>query len=194
MNLRLRLITLAAALATTPALAHPAIGHMSGFGDGFAHPLGGLDHLLAMVAVGVLAAQLGGRALALVPAAFVLAMAGGFALATAGVGLPFVEIAIGLSVVVLGAAVALRLGMPAAAAMALVGAFAVFHGHAHGSELPADASGLAYMAGFGLSTALLHLVGVALGLAAGLVGGTAASRVAGGGVAAAGLLLLTGAL
>lgn len=184
----------AAALVATPALAHTGFGHGAGFADGFAHPLGGPDHLLAMVAVGLLAAQLGGRAMGLVPAAFVLAAAGGFALATAGASLPLVEVAIGLSVVVLGAAVAFRIGMPAAAAMALVGGFAVFHGHAHGSELPAGVSLVGYAAGFVVATALLHLVGIALGLAAGLMGAASATRVAGGATALAGLVVLIRAL
>ena len=114
--------TLAVFLALTgSALAHPGHGDATGFAHGFMHPLGGLDHVLAMVAVGLFAAHLGGRALWLVPATFVAVMALGGALGMAGVGLPFVETGIAVSVVVLGLAVALRLSIPTLAAMALAG-------------------------------------------------------------------------
>jgi hydrogenase/urease accessory protein HupE len=131
-------LTLAAALALVPtaAFAHPGIGEMHGFTHGFAHPLGGLDHMLAMVTVGIFAWQLGGRALWLVPAAFVAAMALGGTLAMTGVPVPMVETGIAASVIVLGATVALGIKAPVAIAMGLVGLFAIFHGHAHGSEMP----------------------------------------------------------
>ena len=162
-------LTLAAALTLIPtaALAHP--GHAHGLVQGFAHPLGGIDHILAMVAVGIFAWQLGGRALWLVPASFVLMMAVGGALGTAGVAVPFVEAGIIASVIVLGAAVALRVKTPVAVAVAMVAAFAVFHGHAHGTEMPLDASGALYAAGFMLATALLHMGGIALGMAIGRI-------------------------
>ena len=150
---------------TGAAFAHTGLGDAAGFTHGFMHPVGGLDHVLAMVAVGLYAALLGGRALWLVPATFVAVMAIGGALGMAGFGLPYAEIGIALSVVVLGLAVALRLSLPTLAAMALVGLFAVFHGHAHGAEMPQDVSGYAYAAGFMLATALLHCAGIALGLA-----------------------------
>src|SRR5581483_4853903 len=153
------------------------------FAHGFAHPLSGLDHLLAMVAVGLYAALLGGRALWLVPASFVTMMTVGGAIGMAGIALPYTEVAIALSVVVLGLALALRIGVPTLAAMALVGAFAVFHGYAHGVEMPAAASSYAFAAGFVLATTLLHGVGLALGVAAGRLadrGGWRAAQFAGG--------------
>jgi urease accessory protein len=163
------------ALTPTVAFAHP--GHDgAGLFDGFLHPLGGVDHIVAMVAVGLLAARLGGRALWLVPASFVAAMAAAGLAGMAGVGLPYVEAGIALSVVVLGAVVALRLTMPVAAAMGLVAFFAVFHGYAHGIEMPETASGLAYGAGFVAATALLHGIGIALGLA--IAGNAFARRAA----------------
>jgi urease accessory protein len=158
------------ALLPTAALAHPGLGDGHGFVHGFAHPLGGLDHLLAMVAVGLFAWQLGGRALVLVPATFVLAMAAGGALGMAAMPLPGVELGIAASVIALGVIVALRLKPPVAIAMGMVALFAVFHGHAHGTEMPLDASGLTYAAGFMLATALLHAAGIALGMAIGRIG------------------------
>jgi len=177
------------------ALAHP--GHdAGGFAHGVMHPLGGLDHVLAMVAVGLYAALLGGRALWLVPATFVGVMAIGGALGAAGYPLPYTEIGIALSVIVLGLAVALRASLPTLAAMALVGLFAIFHGHAHGAEMPADAAAVSYATGFMLATALLHGAGIAIGLAAGRLaerGGWRVAQVAGGAIALAGVALLAGA-
>ena len=121
------------AASSTVASAHMGVGHADGLAHGFWHPLSGIDHVLAMVMVGLFAAQLGGRALWLVPAAFVAVMAIGGAVGFAGLPVPFVELGIGLSIVVLGAAVALGFKTVVAAAMALVGFFAVFHGHAHGA-------------------------------------------------------------
>ena len=134
---------------------------MVGFVSGFLHPIGGLDHVLAMVAVGMLAALIGGRALWLVPASFLGAMVIGSAL---GFSLPFVEFGIVASVVVLGAVVALAPRMPVTVAMALA-AFGMFHGHAHGAEMPAAASAVLYGLGFVSATAALHLIGVGVGLA-----------------------------
>ncbi len=166
--MRPRLIIAAAlTLLPTAAFAHPGDAH--GFVHGFAHPLGGLDHVLAMVTVGLFAWQLGGRALALVPATFVLAMAAGGALGMAAMPLPGVELGIAASVIVLGAIVTLRLKPPVAIAMGMVGLFAVFHGHAHGTEMPLDASGFGYAAGFMLATALLHLAGIGSGVAIGRI-------------------------
>ena len=146
------------------ALAHTGAGAASSFAHGFVHPIGGLDHVLAMVAVGLYAALLGGRALWLVPATFVGVMAIGGALGHGGLALPYAEIGIALSVIVLGLAVALRISLPTLAAMALAGLFAIFHGHAHGAEMPQTISGHDYAAGFMLATALLHGVGIALGV------------------------------
>ncbi|MBX3523481.1 MAG: HupE/UreJ family protein [Xanthobacteraceae bacterium] len=160
-----RALTLLLLLAPSVALAHsgPAV-HTHGFVQGFLHPLGGLDHVLAMVAVGLLAAHLGGRALVLVPASFVSLMALGGTLGFAGIVLPYTELAIALSVIVLGALVAFRANLSLALASTIAGGFAIFHGYAHGAELPAGASSLSYAVGFLLATALLHLAGIALGL------------------------------
>ncbi len=129
------------------------------------HPLTGLDHILAMVTVGILAWQLGGRAIWAVPAAFVSVMALGGAVGVMGIEIPFVELGIALSVVVLGAAVALRIKAPLALAVGLVGFFAIFHGYAHGAEIPENAGGLEYGIGFMIGTTLLHIAGLGLGLA-----------------------------
>ena len=126
---------------------------------GLSHPLGGLDHILAMVAVGMFAANLGRRAVWAVPLTFMSLMTLGGALGIAGIAVPFVEFGIALSIVVLGLAVAAKWNWPLAAAMALVGVFAVFHGHAHGAEMPVDAAGAEYAAGFILATGVLHIVG-----------------------------------
>ncbi len=147
-----------------PALAHGAAGAGGGFVAGAAHPIGGLDHILAMVAVGLLAAQMGGRALWSVPAAFVGAMLVGGLLALGGSGMPMVEQGIVGSVLILGLVIAIGRRLPVGVAMAGVAALALFHGHAHGTEMPLAASGLAYGLGFALSTTLLHGVGIALGL------------------------------
>ena len=178
---------------TGAALAHTGAGGTSGFAHGFMHPVGGLDHVLAMLAVGLYAAQLGGPALRLVPATFVGVMAGGGALGAMAFALPYVEVGIAISVVVLGLAIALHAGVPTLAAMALVGAFALFHGHAHGAEMPQDASGPAYAAGFMLATALLHGAGIAAGLLIGRAGSFAARRgiqLGGSAVALAGVMIL----
>jgi urease accessory protein len=146
-----------------PAFAHENGADAHGLVHGLLHPLGGIDHVLAMVAVGVFAALLGGRAVWRVPAAFLGMMALGGVLGAFAVPLPMVETGIALSLVALGAALALRLRMATALAMGLAGFFAVFHGHAHGAEMPELASGLAYGAGFVLSTAGLHAAGLGLG-------------------------------
>lgn len=180
-------------LAPAMAFAHPGTGDAAGLAHGFLHPVTGLDHLLAMVMVGVLASQLGGRALWLVPAAFVAVMAAGGALGVAGIGMPFVETAIALSVVVLGAMVAFGIRLPAAAAMAVVALFAIFHGHAHGTEMPANAAGLTYGLGFMLGTALLHLAGIGAGMLINSASrGQALVRATGGVAALAGVAILAG--
>jgi urease accessory protein len=194
--LRLGALTLAGALLPTAALAHTGIGAAGGFAHGFWHPIGGLDHVLAMVAVGAFAVRLGGRALWLVPAAFVAMMAAGGFAGMERIQLPFVEIGIAVSVVVLGLSVAFQWKLPVAAASALVGLFAIFHGHAHGSEMPVDASGLGYAAGFMLATASLHVAGIGVGLAVGRIGDRSrlALQASGGAMALAGVALLGGYL
>jgi urease accessory protein len=188
------IFTLAALFAALagPALAHTGVGPVSGLSAGFAHPIGGLDHGLAMIAVGILAAQLGGRSLWLVPAAFVAMMIVGGGLAFGHVPVPYVEQGIAGSVIILGAVVALGRRMPLAVAMSLAGMLAVFHGHAHGAEMPATASGLDYAIGFAAATAMLHAVGIGLTLGVQKAGATlapAAVRLGGGIIAAAGVTL-----
>lgn len=179
----------------TAALAHTGHGDTAGLLHGFMHPVGGLDHVLAMVAVGVFAYVLGGRALWLVPLSFVLMMGMGFLLGVGQVDVPFVELGIALSSVVIGGAAALGRPMPVAAASVLVGVFAVFHGHAHGAEMPLAASGFEYAMGFVAATALLHLsgIGAALGVTK-LVGrhGKTVAQVAGGLFALGGVGVLAG--
>jgi urease accessory protein len=182
-------------LTSTAAYAHTGVGDTTGFAHGFSHPISGLDHVLVMVAVGLFAAHLGGRALWLVPLSFVSMMVVGGAVGMAGIELPFVEIGIALSVIVLGAAVAFGLHLPTIAAMALVGLFAIFHGHAHGMEMPESASGLAYAAGFVIAPAMLHICGIGLGLLLGRLGearGTRISRVVGGAMSVTGVAILVG--
>ena len=184
-----------AALVPSVASAHTGVGATAGFAHGFLHPLTGLDHVLAMVMVGVFACQLGGRALWLVPATFVGVMALGGALGVAGIGVPFVETGIALSVIVLGAVVALRVKAPTALAMAVVGLFAIFHGHAHGSEMPENAAGAAYGLGFMLATPLLHTAGIGMGVLLGWATerkGALVTRAAGAAAAVAGVALLAG--
>ena len=196
---RVTLTTLVATFALAPAVAFAHTGHgdASGLMHGLTHPITGIDHVLAMVAVGVLAAQLGGRALWMVPLSFVCAIAIGGALGMAGIQVPFAELGIALSVVVLGLAIAFPLKVPALAAVALVGFFAVFHGYAHGVEMPAAASALPYAVGFIGATALLHAVGLSLGLLFGLEGrrlGHRVVQVGGGAMALFGVAILVGVL
>jgi urease accessory protein len=179
----------------TAALAHTGHGDTSGFLHGFMHPIGGLDHVLAMVAVGVFAYVLGGKALWLVPLSFVAMMVVGFMLGANGMNLPFVELGIALSSIVIGMAAASGKSMPVAGAMALVGSFALFHGHAHGTEMVAGTAGLEYVAGFVAATALLHAAGIgaALGVSR-LTGkyGRIVAQVAGGVFALGGVGVLAG--
>lgn len=190
------ILALALALVPTVALAHTGHGDTAGgFLHGFEHPLGGIDHILAMVAVGVFAFVLGGRALFLVPLAFVGMMAVGFLFGIGSIDIPFVELGIALSSVVIGAAAAWGRPMPVAAAMSLVGLFAIFHGVAHGAEMPADSSGLGYALGFMVATALLHAAGIGAAMgAARLVGkyGRPIAQAAGGLFALGGIGVLAG--
>lgn len=158
------------ALAAPPALAHLDPAAHGSVMAGVTHPLSGADHILAMVAVGLWAVTLGGRALWALPAAFVGSMAAGFLLSLAGVGLPAVEPMILASVMVLGLAVALAVRLPLGASLALAGLFGLFHGHAHGGELGA-ATALRFGLGFVLATAGLHAAGVGLGIGLGRLAG-----------------------
>jgi urease accessory protein len=178
--------------ATLPAFAHLDPTEHGSFAAGFSHPLFGLDHILAMVAVGLWAAQQGGRAIWQVPAAFVGTMALGFGFAIFGAPLPFVEPVILASVVFLGVAIALALPIPTAAVAALVGFFAFFHGHAHGGEL-GEAGAWEFASGFLIATAALHAAGIAAGLGLARVSGKLITRAAGAATALGGLWLAFGA-
>ena len=179
------------ALAAMSLLAGTASAHtgdhgtVTGFAGGLAHPLMGVDHLIAMIAIGLWAAQQGGRALWAVPAAFVGAMALGGALAGSGIALPHVETAIALSALVLGLLIATGRQWTVTAGMALAAGFAVFHGYAHGLEMPLAASPALYGLGFVLATLGLHGLGIA-----GSLMGRHAVQMAGTGIAAAGLALI----
>jgi urease accessory protein len=179
----------------TAAFAHTGHSDTSGFLQGFMHPIGGFDHVLAMVAVGVFAVVLGGRALILVPLSFIGMMAVGFLLGASGVNVPFVELGIALSAVVIGGVAALGRPMPVVAAMSIVGVFAIFHGQAHGTEMPASVGGLEFALGFIAATALLHVAGIAAAIGtAKLTGryGTLLAQIAGGAFALGGVGVLAG--
>jgi urease accessory protein len=181
------LLALAFSLAAAPALAHTGHG-TDGFGAGFAHPFGGLDHLLAMVAVGVWAARAGLEQRWVWPAVFVSAMTIGASLGYVGIALPGMELLIALSVVVLGAALALSWRATTLLGALVIAACGVAHGWAHGAEAPTEAAAV-YMAGFLVATALLHAIGLAIGQAR---VPQPAVRLAGLGVALAGMVLAAG--
>ena len=195
-----KLVTAALALwclTASPAFAHVGLGHVAGFAHGFVHPLSGLDHIIAMGAVGLYAANLGGRNLWLVPSAFVATMIFGGILGYSGFPLPLVERGIGLSVVVMSMAVAAGVNLPTVGAMALVSLFALFHGHAHGGEGVELTSFLPYAAGFIIATTLLHLAGIGLGLGLDKFGATVSrtlKRAVGVAGALAGVAILSGML
>lgn len=192
----LRMFVAASALVVAaPVLAHTGVGDTNGFAHGFAHPLRGIDHVLAMVGAGIFAAHLGGRALWAVPLTFVSMMAVGGALGIAGVTTPFVGIGIGLSVLAFGLLIAFRLSVPVVAAMTLVGVFAIFHGQAHGAEMPETASGFLYGLGFLVATAILHALGIGTWLALELLSSSLGRRVAQVGgtlMSVAGFAIVTG--
>jgi urease accessory protein len=190
MKRRLLLAAASFAASTAPAFAHLDSAEHGSLMAGFTHPLSGLDHILVMVAVGLWAAQIGGRALWVVPLAFVGTMAFGFALAIAGVHLPFVEPAILASVVALGLLVAMAVRLETAACAAVVGVFALFHGYAHGGELGA-AGALPFSAGFVIATGLLHIAGIGFGVSISRLSfGRIIARLLGGMTAFAGLALI----
>jgi urease accessory protein len=171
------------------ACSHTNAGATSGFQAGFMHPLGGIDHLLAMLAVGMWGAELGGAAIWVLPVAFPLVMALGGVAGILGLPMVAIEPGIALSVIALGLAIAANLRPPLAAAAVLVGVFAIFHGYAHGAELPAQASALTYCIGFVIATGLIHLTGILVGLATKLKHGLSFVRCAGGAICLAGVLI-----
>ena len=178
-------------LLAAPAFAHVGEGLTGGFVGGFEHPLFGPDHVVAMVAVGLWGAFLGAPAIWLLPVVFPLVMAFGGALGIIGVPIPGIEVGIAVSAVVLGLMVALAARPPLWIAAVLVGAFAIFHGHAHGAELPPGADAVAYSLGFVVATGMLHLCGIAFGLLTRWPAGRIAVRAAGGAIALAGAVFLS---
>lgn len=179
-------------LASAPAWAHEGEGLTGGFVSGFLHPLFGPDHVVAMIAVGLWGAFLGAPAIWVLPIVFPLVMAFGGVLGVLGVPLPAVEAGIGASAVVLGLVVAFAARPPLWVAAVIVGAFAIFHGHAHGAELPESANAISYSLGFVMATGMLHLLGIAFGLLVRWPAGKLAVRAAGGAIALAGVAFLTG--
>ena len=169
------------------ASAHTQTGAIGGFVSGFSHPMTGLDHMVAMVAVGLWGAFLGGRAMWMLPVVFPVVMAFGGALGVLGVPFPAIETGIAISGVVLGFMVAFAVKPPLWIAAVIVGLFGMFHGHAHGTELPETANALAYSVGFVISTGLLHLSGIALGLLVRWPWGRVTVRAGGFAIAAVGL-------
>lgn len=185
-----RLAALLVVLLPAPVLAHTGEEVATGLLSGFLHPLTGIDHLLAMVAVGIWGTQLGRPAIWMLPLTFPLVMSMGGVLGVRGVPIPAVEFGVAGSAVALGLMIALAARPPIAVAAALVGAFAIFHGHAHGTELPGAADPLAYGAGFVLVTGLLHAAGIGIGLIDRWPAGVLALRAAGAAIALVGVYLL----
>lgn len=185
-------VVVAALMAGSTVEAHEGAGGAEGLIAGLTHPLLGLDHLVAMVAVGLWGAFLGMPAVWLLPMVFPLIMALAALAGMSGMPLPGAEIGIALSAIVIGLAIALMKRAPLPAAVLVVGLFAIFHGHAHGVELPEAAHPFAYAAGFVAMTGLLHIGGILLGLMIAVPAGLIAVRAIGAGIAAVGLLFLTG--
>ena len=179
-----------AALIVSPAEAHLIGASGAGLAQGFTHPFTGLDHLLAMIAVGCWAAQIGGRAVFVLPLVFPAMMCLGALLGGSGLPLPAVETGIAVSVVVLGVMVALGVRLPLPVSAAIVGLFAVLHGHSHGTELPLTADPVLYAAGFLAATLVLHGIGILVGLALNRAPGSLLTRVTGSGIAGVGLLIV----
>ncbi len=180
-------------LTASPAFAHTGATEVSGFVAGFSHPIGGLDHLLAMVAVGILATQMGGKSLWMLPLSFVATMLIGGIIAMSGLDLPLVETGIVGSVIIFGGVIALGRSLPVPAACALTGLLALFHGHAHGSEMPLNAGAAEYALGFIVATSLLHAIGIGASIATVKTINEFAPlglRLSGGAIAVAGLLLI----
>jgi urease accessory protein len=190
MTARILALLTAVSLLASPASAHPGAQALHGFAGGFAHPLGGLDHVLAMLAVGLWAGLVGGRALWAWPLAFLGVMVGGALLGLAGIPLLGAETVIALSVLLFGLAVAARVSLPVFVGGLLTGVFALFHGFAHGAELPAGADLTVAVAGFSAATALLHGAGICMVLGSQGLSAAWLPRAAGGAVALSGLALL----
>ena len=181
---------LALVISSAPVHAHVQTGEASGFLTGLRHPVSGLDHAVAMIAVGLWGAQLGAPALWLLPVTFPMVMALGGVFGLLGVPLPGIEVGIAASAVLLGLVVMFALRPPLAVAVALVAVFAIFHGHAHGTELPPGQSALLYSMGFVVATGCLHGVGVAIGVIHRWRWGQTLLRAAGAVVALAGIVFM----
>jgi urease accessory protein len=177
-------------LVTAPAAAHMGTGLPGGFASGFVHPLSGIDHLLAMVSVGLWGAFLGRPLIYVLPVVFPAMMVAGAIMGMFVVPLPPVEAGIAVSVLVLGGCIALSVKAPVWAACLVVALFAVFHGYAHGKELPSAADPVSYSAGFVLATGLLHVSGISLGFLNDRPNGLLATRSVGGVIAAVGAWFL----
>lgn len=178
-------------LALYAAFPGQAFAHaLPGQASGFVHPFAGVDHLLAMLAVGLWAQQRGGRSLYLIPLSFVVVMTIGFALGMSGIALQGVELWIALSVLLLGVFIAVAARFPTAISMVLVGGFALFHGHAHGTEMPMGATALAYGGGFLAATIILHALGIGIGGWMGHLQRARVIRFAGAGIAIMALALI----
>ena len=188
------LLTLLLMLAAVPAFAHEQTGQAAGFLTGLQHPVSGLDHVLAMISVGLWGAQLGSPAVWLLPVVFPMVMAFGGFLGLMGVPLPGTEVGIALSAILLGIMVAMEAKPPLWVAATLVGFFGIFHGYAHGTELPAGENALLYSVGFVIATGCLHGVGIGIGVIHRWNAGRIALRVAGVLVALAGVYFLWGAV
>lgn len=187
-------VALLSVLTASPGLAHEQAGVGGGLASGLLHPLTGLDHLVAMVAVGIWGAQLGGVAIWVLPIVFPLVMAFGAVLGILKIGLPVPELIIALSALVLGLAVAMRIRVPFTVAAVIVAIFAIFHGHAHGVELPTAANPLAYGCGFVVATGLLHACGITIGALARWPGGERIIQGVGAAIAALGGYFLISSL
>ncbi|MGI9399996.1 MAG: HupE/UreJ family protein [Rhizobiaceae bacterium] len=186
------MVAIAITCSALPAMAHSGEGYGGGFIAGFTHPVLGWDHVAAMVAVGLWGAFLGSPAIWALPVVFPLIMALGAAAGIAGLPLPAVETGIALSAVVLGLMIVFAVRPPIWVAAIIVGAFAIFHGYAHGTELPSTVNAFAYAVGFVVATGMLHLIGIAFGIPAKWPAGKLAVRGAGGLISLAGIGFLTG--
>lgn len=186
------MLTWSLLLFTGTVFAHEGAGVTGGFVSGFMHPVLGWDHVIAMVAVGLWGAFLGAPAIWVLPVVFPLVMALGAMFGVVGIPIPAVETGIAASAVVLGAMVAFAARPPIWVAAVIVGAFAIFHGHAHGTELPSAANPFAYSIGFVVSTGLLHLLGIGFGLLVRWPAGKLAVQAGGGFIALLGMGFLTG--
>jgi urease accessory protein len=189
-----RIVSTILLLVPARALAHVTGDVAGGLASGFLHPISGLDHVVAMVAVGLWGAQLGKPAIWILPVTFPIVMAFGGVLGVRGVPMPPVEVGIALSAIVLGGVVAMAARPPLWVAAVVVGVFAVFHGYAHGTELPRSASPLAYGAGFVLTTGMLHVCGITIGTINRWPRGARVIRLCGAVVVAVGVYFLIGAI